>query len=132
MTTRRQALLLLGIGTLAGLAIWVFSPWITGHAEPWDAEAPIWLYSWIAVAVVGGLIGRIRGVCLPLGYALGQMLFTIKFAFFSAFFGEFGWLGWMFIGGYAVAAVGLTLLLVAVASLLRWLRRPRGAGADRV
>lgn len=128
MTTGRQTLLLLGIGTLAGLAMWVFSPWITGRVEPWDADSSIWLYSWMVMAVIGGAVGRIRGVCLPLGYAVGQMLITIK----SAFASQFGWLGWMFIGGYAVVAVILTLLLVAVASLLRWLRRPRGAGADRV
>lgn len=119
MTARRAALSLLALGVLLGAAIWLFSPALTGRAEPWDADAPIWFLSWIPLALLGGLSGRIRGICLPLGYALGQMLVTVK----SVFVGEFGALGWMFIGAYAAAATAATLAVVGVTVVLKRLWR---------
>lgn len=114
-----KAPLLLTIGVLAGVGIWIFSPWLTGTIEPWDADAPIWLFSWVLMAVLGGVVGHVRGVCLPLGYALGQMLVTIQ----SVFTGEFGALGWLFIGGYAAIATFVTLSLIGVTTLLKKIRR---------
>jgi hypothetical protein len=127
MTPRRKALALLALGMLLGVAIWLFSPWATGKSEPWDADAPIWSLSWLVVAVLGGLTGHVRGACLPLGYALGQMLITVK----SVFLGEFGALGWMFIGGYAAVAITVTLVLVGVTALVTRLRRGWQARRDR-
>ncbi len=126
MTSRHQTLSLLALGILLGIAIWLFSPWLTGRIEPWDADTPIWLYSWILVAVLGGLFGRVRGVCVPLGYALGQMLITIK----SVFIGEFGALGWMFIGGYAAVATAVTLTVAGVTALLKRLWHIRSSKVD--
>ena len=110
-----NTLVLLATGILAGVGIWIFSPWLTGTIEPWDAETPIWMLSWLPIAVVGGLVGHIRGVCLPLGYALGQMLITIQ----SVFGGEFGALGWLFIGGHAAVAIFVTLSLIGITTLLK-------------
>jgi len=104
-----------------GATIWIFSPWLTGKIEPWDADQPIWALSWLVVAILGGLPGHVRGVCLPLGYALGQMLVTIK----SVFVGQFGALGWIFIGTYAAVAVAVTLALAGVTALLKYLWRMR-------
>jgi len=126
MTPGRKALILLALGVLSGIAIWLFSPWLTGKIEPWDADLPVWPLSWLIVAILGGLAGHVRGVCLPLGYALGQMMVTVK----SVFVGEFGALGWMFIGGYAVAAVAVTLVIVGVTVLAKWLWRMRSFKAD--
>ena len=127
MTARKKALVLLALGMLLGVAIWLFSPWVTGRSEPWDADAPIWSLSWLLVATLGGLTGHVRGVCLPLGYALGQMLVTVK----SVFLGEFGALGWMFIGGYAAAAIAVTLALVVATALVRRLWRAGQARGNR-
>jgi hypothetical protein len=124
MTATRKALVLLAVGIALGAAIWVFSPWLTGRIEPWDAEQPIWALSWLVVAILGGLAGHVRGVCLPLGYALGQMLVTIK----SVFVGEFGALGWMFIGMYAAVALAITLALVGVIALVKYLARRLPSG----
>jgi hypothetical protein len=121
MMLKLTAPALLAVGILAGIAIWMFSPWLTGKAEPWDTDTLIWPLSWLLVAVIGGLVGHIRGVCLPLGYALGQMLFTIQ----SVFMGQFGALGWMFIGGYAAAATLVTLALIGSMVLLKRLRHGR-------
>lgn len=118
MSATRHALWPLMLGLALGVAIWLFSPWLTGKVEPWDADAPIWPLSWLAVAIAGGLIGRLRGVGLPIGYALGQMLVTIK----SVFVGQFGALGWMFIGGYAAAAIAVTLMIVGTVAAARYIR----------
>jgi hypothetical protein len=119
MLSKSNALILLAIGALSGVAMWVCSPWLTGTIEPWDADAPMWLFSWVLMAVLGGLVGHVRGVCLPLGYALGQMLVTIQ----SVFTGEFRALGWLFIGGYAAVAILVTLSLIGVTTLLKKIRR---------
>jgi hypothetical protein len=121
MMAIRKALVLLALGVALGVGIWVFSPWLTGKDEPWDADQPIWLLSWLVVAVLGGMTSHIRGICLPLGYALGQMLVTIQ----SVFLGPFGALGWIFIGSYAAVAVVITLALVGVTALLKYLWRMR-------
>ena len=122
MTPRRKALALLALGMLLGVTIWLFSPWVTGKSEPWDADAPIWSLSWLLVAALGGLTGRVRGACLPLGYALGQMLITVK----SVFLGEFGALGWMFIAGYAAVTIVVTFALVGATALVRRAWQTRG------
>jgi len=127
MTSKRRALALLALGMLLGVAIWLFSPWVTGKSEPWDADAPIWSLSWLLVAALGGLTGHVRGACLPLGYALGQMLITVK----SVFLGEFGALGWMFIGGYAAVAIAVTWVIVGVTALVMRLRRGWQSRRDR-
>jgi len=114
--TKHQALTLLTVGVLLGIAVWVFSPWLTGKVEPWDADAPIWALSWLLLAVLGGFVGHLRGVCLPLGYGVGQMLITIR----SPFIGEFRALGWAFIAGYAAVAAVVTLAVVGVGG---WLKR---------
>jgi hypothetical protein len=132
MSPKRKTLRLLAFGIICGGAIWIFSPWLTGRAEPWDADGPIWALSWLLVAVLGGLVGRVRGICLPLGYGLGQMLVTIR-----SIRGEFGLLGWTFIGGFTAVAVAGTLAMVGVIALFRRLaRRLRaqngaGNGADQ-
>ncbi|CDI03459.1 membrane hypothetical protein [Candidatus Competibacter denitrificans Run_A_D11] len=123
MTPIRKTLVLLTLGVVSGVAIWWFSPWLTGQVEPWDADTPIWLLSWLLIAVTGGLVGHVRGVCLPLGYALGQMLVTVQ----SVRIGEFGALGWMFIGGYAVIATIITLALVGGTALLKRVWRKRSS-----
>lgn len=128
MTAARKALSLLALGALLGGAIWLFSPWITGKAEPWDADAPIWTLSWLLVAILGGLAGHVRGVCLPLGYALGQMLCTAP-ALRTA---EFGALGWLFIGVYAAVAVLVSFALIGLIAVVRRLWRTSGGTSDGV
>lgn len=114
-TSRHNTLLLLAIGAVLGAAMWLFSPWLTGHVEPWDADAPIWSASWLVIAIAGAIPGRLRGVPLVVGYALGQMLITVK----STLGSEFGVLGWMFILGGMVAALAILLALIASQALLR-------------
>jgi hypothetical protein len=55
-----RASVLLATGVLSGIAIWPFSPQLTGQVEPWDADAPIRPPSWLLIAVPGGLVGHLR------------------------------------------------------------------------
>jgi hypothetical protein len=55
------------------------------------------------------------------------MLVTIK----SVFTGEFGTLGWMFIGGYAAAAIVVTFALIGAMALVKRIWRANGARLDR-
>lgn len=126
MKPQSRTLLFLALGVVLGVAIWVFSPWLTGKVEPWDANTPFWSLSWLVVAVLGAFSGHARGICIPLGYAVGQMLVSIR----PAFQGEFGTLGWLFILGHAVAAVIITLTFVGVMALFRWAWRSRSDKAD--
>ncbi len=126
MTGKYPTAFLFGLGVALGLAIWIFSPQLTGKGEPWDADAPIWQASWAVLAVCGGLTGRLRGICLPLGYAAGQMLWVAG----SVVAGQFGALAWMFIGGYAVVATAVTLTVAGATAWLlpcvdKWLRSLR-------
>ena len=116
---RYKSLTLLGIGVILGVAIWTCSPWVTGTIEPWDANTSIWPLSWLLLAVIGGLLGHPRGMYLPLGYALGQILITTRLVLT----GEFGALGWAFIAGYAMAAVIVTLAVLGLMALLRRILR---------
>ena len=45
------------IAAVLGAAIWVFSPAVTGRAEPWDAHGP---YYWAALFVSGCVVGLIE------------------------------------------------------------------------
>ena len=121
MSTDRAALAWLGTGVALGVAFWRFSPAITGHAEPWDAEAPVWGLSWLVVALAGGAAGRPRGILLPIGYAAGQMLATLRITLT----GEFGFLGWVFIAAYAVPAIAVATALVGACALVRRMRQNR-------
>jgi len=95
----------LGLGISLGLAIWILSPMLLGNVEPWDPSLPVWSVSWLVIGILGGLTRRARGVFLPVGYGLGQMLITIR----SPFIGQFGALGWLFIGWYTLFACVLAL-----------------------
>ena len=121
MSTDRAALAWLGTGVALGGAFGWFSPAITGHAEPWDADAPVWGLSWLVVALAGGAAGRPRGILLPIGYAAGQMLATLRITLT----GEFGFLGWIFIAAYAAPAIAVAAALAGIWALVRRMRHNR-------
>lgn len=65
------------LAALAGAAIWILSPSITGHVEPWDAGG---LYYTAALALAGCLCGSIAPKPLwPLyvGSVAGQGLYLL-------------------------------------------------------
>lgn len=61
-------------GAALGFALWLASPLVTGHAEPWDGEFPFYLPVMLAGgAVAGGALPRRAGAFF-LGLWLGQVL----------------------------------------------------------
>lgn len=67
------------IAAAASALVWALSPWLTGHAEPWDAEG---LYYWVALVVAGAAAGLI--VPRPVwahyaGAVVGQLAYEAVF-----------------------------------------------------
>lgn len=112
---RWSAGLCFGIGVLFGGALWLLSPALLGHAEPWDSVLPVWSLTWPIIGVVGAATRHARGVLLPLGDAAGQVAVTVPLMFRS----EFGAFGLIFIGGGLLVALAVTLVLLGVIALWR-------------
>ena len=71
------------IAALMGAAIWVFSPMVTGRAEPWDAHSP---YYWIALLISGVVVGWIepkKFLTSSLWVPVGQALTIVGGIFFN-------------------------------------------------
>lgn len=109
------AWLCFGVGALLGAALWLFSPVLLGHTEPWDAAAPLWSLSWPAIGVLAAATRHLRGLLLPIGDAAGQVAVTMPQIVRS----EFGVLGLAFIGGGLMIALAIALTLLGVMALWR-------------
>jgi protein-S-isoprenylcysteine O-methyltransferase Ste14 len=113
----------LGAGLLLGAGFWLLSPALLGHAEPWDAGAPVWTLSWPVIGALGAAAHHWRGAWLPVGYALGQVAAMVRPPWLS----EFGALGALFIGAGLAVALAVTLALLGALAL--W-RRHRAAASS--
>lgn len=112
------------IGAFFGSALWAFSPFMLGHAEPWDSSLPVWSLSWPAIGAIGATARHARGLLLPLGFAFGQAAATFPGVLQS----KFGLLGWTLIGGGLLVALATTLALLGAAAL--WRRGVRAVKGD--
>lgn len=117
---------LLGASCAAGLGFWGMSPWLTGTAEPWDGDVLVWMGAWLVAALLGGAIGTSRalwhGICLPLGFAWGQILFTSGPLFRGDW--RLAILGWTFVMAYAFVSTVLVIVMVAVLARVKAYREP--------
>jgi peptidoglycan/LPS O-acetylase OafA/YrhL len=66
---RRSTFLL---GTALGVAIWLLSPFVTGHREPWDAEGGYYFTALLLAGVLGGLVLPEYWGSLVIGIFAGQ------------------------------------------------------------
>ena len=66
---RRSALLL---GLALGVAIWLLSPFITGHREPWDAEGGYYASALLVAGMLGGLVVPQHWASSAIGILAGQ------------------------------------------------------------
>jgi len=112
------------VGALLGAALWLFSPAWLGHAEPWDAQAPVWSLSWLGIGALGAAGRHPRGLLLPLGYACGQVAAMLPGLVRS----EFGVLGLAFMGAGLLVALAVTLALLGALALWRRLRPQTSGG----
>lgn len=75
----RALILAVLISTVAGAAIWALSPWLTGHAEPWDGDG---IYYAAALAGTGFLTGLFVPKplwALYIGSVFGQLTYLLLF-----------------------------------------------------
>jgi protein-S-isoprenylcysteine O-methyltransferase Ste14 len=106
----------LGTGALFGAALWLLSPAFLGRNEPWADDGLAWTMSWPVVGALGAAARHPRGLCLPLGHALGQCAVIWQ----ALAFDQFRSIAWMFMGGGL--AVGLALNLTLLGLLALWQR----------
>lgn len=67
------------LAAIAGAAIWVLSPTLAGHAEPWDAESVYYPLSLLVIGVVLGGFRPRRPWAHYLGVFAGQLIFMLLF-----------------------------------------------------
>lgn len=63
---------------LAGILIWIASPFLTGAEEPWDAKGPYYLAGVFMSGGIAGFLGKPRNFWLwPIALWFGQSLFGL-------------------------------------------------------
>lgn len=65
------------IAAFAGAAIWALSPWLTGHAEPWDAGGVYYTAALIGTGLLTGLIVPKPLWALYTGGVFGQFMYLL-------------------------------------------------------
>ena len=67
------------VGAVASTAVWAFSPWLTGHQEPWDAESLFYVVGLIVAGVFAGLLRPRPLWAHYLGAVAGQAAYELVF-----------------------------------------------------
>ena len=98
------------IGLILGAAIWLLSPWITGHSEPWDAEGGYYAGALLATGALGGLLIPLHWPAVALGILTGQVLVILGGVLADPASGGLWPLGLVFLGVYSVLALVGALL----------------------
>ena len=98
---RSRPLLAFLVAVGSSALIWALSPWLTGHAEPWDADGIYYLAALgVAGLVSGALMPRPLWVQYP-GAVLGQLAYEAVFLEVGPLF----LLGAAFLLGYSLLFV---------------------------
>lgn len=71
---QKEFLIVFLVAAAFGFCIWAFSPFFTGHKEPWDAEYPFYLFVSAIGGIVFGTLAPKHIVACYLGAWLGQVL----------------------------------------------------------
>jgi len=115
---RRSAFLL---GIALGVAIWLLSPFITGHREPWDAEGGYYFIALLLAGILGGLVLPEYWGSMAIGIFAGQAVVLVSGVVADPASGGLWPLGLLFLAFYSV----LGLFGAAVGTGLSRLRRSR-------
>ncbi len=99
---RRSAFLL---ALALGVAIWLLSPIITGHREPWDAEGGYYASALFLAGIVGGLIAPQHWASVAFGIFAGQAVVLVGGVVAEPASGGLWPLGLVFLAGYSVLGV---------------------------
>ncbi len=108
---KRRTVFAFLVSAAASALVWALSPWLTGHAEPWDADGMFYAGS---LAVAGSGAGAL--IPKPLwahyfGAVVGQLVYELLFLDIGPLF----LLGAVFLLGYSL----IYLAAAAVAARIR-------------
>jgi len=67
------------IAAAASALVWAFSPWLSGHSEPWDAEGPYYVGALVVAGTVAGLLAPKPLWAHYLGTLIGQLGYEVVF-----------------------------------------------------
>ena len=109
----RRAVFILAMAL--GALIWLASPSMTGHREPWDANSPYYVISLTAAGLVAGVFVPRRFWLWPIAIYLGQCAAIVALAFMTSH-GDIG------------LFVPLGMIVLAMFALLSLLGAAAGAG----
>jgi hypothetical protein len=108
---RRSAFLL---GLTLGVAIWLLSPFVTGHREPWDAEGRYYSGALLPAGILGGFVAPQHWASVAIGIFTGQAVVLVGGVVAEPASGGLWPLGLLFLVFYSVlglvgAGVGMAL-----------------------
>jgi hypothetical protein len=108
---KARATITLAVAAVSSSLVWVLSPLLTGHAEPWDADGPYFIS---ALAIAGAASGGLSPKPLwahYVGAISGQAAFELSFLSVGPLF----LVGVPFLFGYSI----VFLAAAAVAAFVR-------------
>jgi hypothetical protein len=89
------------VGAVASVSVWAFSPWLTGHPEPWDTSSAFYVAGLIVAGVLGGLLRPRPLWAHYVGAVAGQAAYELVFLAVGPLFV----LGVAFLLGYSIVFV---------------------------
>ena len=109
---RRSAFLL---GLVLGVAIWLLSPVITRHREPWDAQGGYYPGALVLTGLLGGLAMPQHWGSVAIGIFAGQAVVLLGSVVAEPASGGLWPIGLLFLAAYSVlglvgAGVGMALI----------------------
>ena len=106
-------------GLVLGIAIWLLSPLIAGHREPWDAEGGYYATALLVGGILGGLAVPQHWALVAIGILAGQAAVLLGGVIFEPASGGLWPLGLVFLAMYSV----LGLVGAGIGAGLRRLQR---------
>ena len=109
---KTRAWLTLSVSAVAGALVWVLSPWLVGHREPWDADGHFYPLALVVAGSIAGLLAPRPLWAHYVGALVGQLGYELLFLHIGPLFV----LGAAFLLGYS--------LIFLVAAALRHIFAP--------
>jgi hypothetical protein len=72
-----RAALTFGLAAVLGAAVWLFSPWITGHTEPWDGDGTYYFGALALTGLIAGITSPKPTWALYSGVFFGQLVYLL-------------------------------------------------------
>ena len=67
------------VAAVLGATIWLLSPWITGHEEPWDADGIFYFGALLATGLIAGVVTPKPLWAHYFGSFIGQLSYGLLF-----------------------------------------------------